>query len=143
LVRAFTRPEPLLDVAAALGDERGVRGAIDVSDGLSTDLIHICEASGTGCEVDAGAVEVSRTLAAFCKERGVDPLDWILRGGEDYALLLSVSPRRASAVCRRIAARTGRPAGIIGVFTKRKGHYTIFREGKRQRFRASGWDHLR
>jgi thiamine-monophosphate kinase len=115
LVRAFTRPRPRLDVAAALAGHPGVRGAIDVSDGLSTDLIHICDASGVGCEVDATALPVSPALAAFCRARDTDLVDWILRGGEDYALRF-----------------TGREAGR-----------QIVRDGKRSPLKASGWDHLR
>jgi thiamine-monophosphate kinase len=132
-----------LDVTAELSGESGVRGAIDVSDGLSTDLIHLCKASGVGCEIDANAVDVSRALAAFCSARGFDPLDWIMCGGEDYALILSLSPRRAEGICRRIAAKTGRPVRVIGKFTEKKGHYAMVRRGKHRRFRASGWDHLR
>jgi thiamine-monophosphate kinase len=142
LARAFTRPEPLLDVTAALRGMPGVRGAIDVSDGLSTDLIHVCDASGVGCEVDGDSIPVSRALAAFCKARGIDPVEWIMRGGEDYALVLSVSRRSAMAVERRARSRTGRPINVIGTFTGRKGYYAIVRGGRRARFSASGWDHL-
>ena len=142
LVRAFTRPRPLLELSAALAGQPGVRGAIDVSDGLSTDLIHICKASGVGCEIDASALPVSRALAAFCKTRRADPTDWILRGGEDYALILAVAPRHTDLLIRRAEARTGCNLRVVGRFTARKGAYSIVRGGKRSRLRALGWDHL-
>jgi thiamine-monophosphate kinase len=82
LVSAFKRPRPLLAVPKALRGTPGVRGAIDVSDGLSTDVIHVCEPSGVGCEIDADALPASRPLAAFCKARGADPVDWMMRGGD-------------------------------------------------------------
>lgn len=142
LVNAFIRPRPLLDVAEALAGQPGVRGAIDVSDGLSTDLIHICEASGVGCEVDADALPVSRVLRDFCKARRADATQWMLSGGEDYALILAVSPGRADRVVRRVEARTAVAPRVVGRFTGRKGAYVILRGGKRSRMRATGWDHL-
>lgn len=142
LTRAYTHPEPLLDVARALDGQSGVRGAIDVSDGLSTDLLHLCDCGQTGCEIDAGALPVSRPLAAFCRSRGADPVDWILRGGEDYALILAVAPRRAARVVGRIQAKTGRRAAVIGRFTRRSDGRVILYGGKRSPLRATGWDHL-
>jgi thiamine-monophosphate kinase len=142
LVRAFTRPRPLLEVSTALAGQPGVRGAIDVSDGLSTDLIHMCEASGVGCEIDAGALPVSRALASFCKARRADPTDWILGGGEDYALILAVAPRHTDRLIRRAETRTGCKLRAVGKFTAPKGAYFVVRSGKCSRLRASGWDHL-
>jgi len=142
LTRAFLAPAPLLDVSEALRGQSGIRGAIDVSDGLSTDVIHLCEAAGVGCEIDADSLPVSRALGVFCRERGVDPVDWMLRGGEDYALILSVSPAHAEGVVRRAASRTGRCVRVVGRFTDRKQFYEIVRGRKRDRFRATGWDHL-
>jgi thiamine-monophosphate kinase len=142
LIRAYTHPEPLLDVARALDGQSGIRGAIDVSDGLSTDLLHLCDCGGTGCEIDAAALPVSRSLAAFCRERGVDPVDWILRGGEDYALILAVAPHRASHAVGRIEAAAGRRAAIIGHFTRRPDGRVVLRGEKRSRLRPMGWDHL-
>jgi thiamine-monophosphate kinase len=142
LARAFTRPRPRLDISAALSGQAGVRGAIDLSDGLSTDLIHVCRASGVGCEVDGDALPVTRSLAGFCRARRADPVDWILSAGEDYALLLAVAPRYTERLARRVKAVTGRTLRVIGKFTGRKGAYHVTRGGKRTRFRPSGWDHL-
>jgi thiamine-monophosphate kinase len=142
LVGAFTRPHPRLDVAVALAGHPGVRGAIDVSDGLSTDLIHICETSDVGCEVDGDALPVSRALAAFCRDRDTDPADWILRGGEDYALILAVAPGRLDGVVGQVRARTGLTPAVVGRFTRREAGRRLVRGGRRSRLVARGWDHL-
>jgi thiamine-monophosphate kinase len=142
LVRAYTHPEPLLDVARALDGQSSIRGAIDVSDGLSTDLLHMCDCAGTGCEIHADSIPVSRPLAAFCRVRGVDPLDWILKGGEDYALILAVAPHRTAHIAARIESETGRHAAVIGSFTPRADGPVILRGQKRSRLRPLGWDHL-
>ena len=82
-------------------------------------------------------------VRAFCRERGLDPVQWALRAGEDYALILSVAPQRAAEVCRRI--RQARcPAAVVGTFTKRRGAYRLLdARGKARSFEAGGWDHLR
>jgi thiamine-monophosphate kinase len=129
-------------VASVLAGNPGVRGAIDVSDGLSTDLIHLCEASNVGCELHADELPVSRALASFCRERDADAADLILRGGEDYALILAVAPRRLDGVIRRVCARTGVTPAIVGRFTRREAGRWLVRGGRRSRLKSRGWDHL-
>jgi len=143
LTRAYKRPMPRLDVVDELRGRTGVRGAIDVSDGLSTDVIHMCEASGVGCEIDAGSLPGSRLLAAYCADRAIDPLEWVMRGGEDYALILSVARRHAEKIRARIESMTKSPVCIIGKFTAQKGRYVLVRDNRPRRFVASGWDHLK
>jgi len=143
LVRAYRQPTPRLDVARALSRTRSVRGAIDVSDGLSSDLIHLCEASRVGCDVDETAFPIPRAVRAFCRERGLDPIQWVLHAGEDYALILSVASQRATGVCRRIR-RAGCPAAVVGRFTRRPRVYRLIdARGEARPFKAGGWDHLK
>ncbi len=143
LLRAYKRPMPRLDIVDVLRGRAGVGGAIDVSDGLSTDVIHVCEASGVGCEIDAGSLPVSRLVGAYCEDRGIDPVEWVMRGGEDYALILSVARRHAEKIRARIERMTKSPVCIIGKFTVHKGRYVLVRDKRGRRFVASGWDHLR
>lgn len=143
LVNAYVRPVPRLDVARALTGNGTVRGAIDVSDGLSSDLIHLCEAAGVGCEIHAHALPLARGVRAFCRARRFDPVDWALHAGEDYALILAIPRRSIAAACRSIQ-RTGVHAAIVGRFTRERGAYRIIESGRRSRaFRAGGWDHMR
>jgi len=143
LVRAYKQPTPRLDVARALSRSRSVRGAIDVSDGFSSDVIHVCEASRVGCDVDEATFPIPPPVRAFCRERGLDPVRWALHAGEDYALILSVAPQRAAEVCRRIR-RAGCPAVVVGRFTARRGAYRLFdASGEARPFKAGGWDHLK
>jgi thiamine-monophosphate kinase len=143
LVQGFVRPQPRLDVVRLLRRDPAVHGAIDVSDGLSSDLIHMCRAGGAGCDIDGTAFPMSRATRSFCIEHEYDPVDWALRGGEDYALILSVSPSRAMAVCARIEARLGIPARVIGRFTAAKGTYRVrYADGRSRRFKPTGFDHF-
>ena len=142
LIRAYRRPTPRLDVARALARESGIHGAIDVSDGLSSDVIHVCEASRLGCELDAAALPIPPAVRAFCAATRRSPIEWALNAGEDYALLLSVAPQRAAAVCRMIR-NSGARASIVGCFTASRGVYGILENGRVRKFEARGWDHLK
>jgi thiamine-monophosphate kinase len=86
-------PEPRLDVGKRLAAMKGIHAAIDVSDGLSTDLAHICEESGLAAELDEEAIPV-HPLATQAERAGWIPsaIKLALHGGEDYELLFTASP---------------------------------------------------
>jgi thiamine-monophosphate kinase len=104
---------------------------IDLSDGLSTDLDHICECSGVGAEIEA-----QRLPRAQFRGREVD---WkiALNGGEDYELLFTAS--RAARVPKKIA---GVPVTAVGQIISGRRMYLI-EGGKRSPLRAAGWEHFR
>jgi len=143
LVAAYKKPRPLLDVAGLLAGERSIHAAIDVSDGFSSDVIQLCESGRVGCNVEADALPVSKALSTFCGRRREDPMDRVLNGGEDYALILSVAAREADRVCDRLTSRLGISAVVAGRFRREKRVYQIVRNGRPRRLKASGWDHLR
>ena len=121
-------PEPRIELARILREKRLVTAMIDLSDGLSTDLAHICEESGVGAEVNAGAIP---------RAREVD-LDLALHGGEDYELLFTVPPGKR--IPPQIA---GVPLTEIGIMKRRKKILAVNDEGKRYELRAHGWEHFR
>lgn len=93
LVQRHLRPTARVREGHWLSSGRWASSAIDVSDGLSGDLRHICEESRVGVEIDLSALPISnacRTYAAVTKQ---DATDLALAGGEDYELLFTV-PRR-------------------------------------------------
>ena len=94
LVARLRRPEPRLELGVAL---RGVAGAaIDVSDGVCQDLGHVLAASGAGARVDASLVPLSRALRDVMGDAEARTL--ALSAGDDYELLFTVAPERASRV---------------------------------------------
>jgi len=85
LVEAFRRPEP----PYAAGPEAAGAGAtamIDVSDGLVADLGHIATASGVAVDIESSGLEVAEPMHAVGAALGVDPMSFVLGGGEDHAL---------------------------------------------------------
>lgn len=142
LVDAYVRPRPLLDVVEALKDTNVVHGAIDVSDGFSTDLIRVCRTAGVGCEVEASTLKASRALSSYCGKKEMDPIEWVLGGGEDYALILVISPRKTDAVLSRLEQFKNLPSRVVGRFTRERTCYMLDKKLGRRRFAPTGWDHL-
>jgi thiamine-monophosphate kinase len=136
-------PEPRLAVGAKLLALRAATAAIDVSDGLSTDLTHLCEESRLAAEIDTATIPV-HTLAKKAEQDGwiPDALYLALHGGEDYELLFTASSR--TKVPSKIA---GVPIHAIGrMKAHRKGKPIIEMagvDGKRTPLDAGGWEHFR
>ncbi|NIA08310.1 MAG: thiamine-phosphate kinase [Nitrospiraceae bacterium] len=100
LVDRHLDPEPRVTLGQALAARGLVRSAIDLSDGIATDLAHICDMSGIGAEVWADEVPISRALKAISKILGISPLSLALTGGEDFELLWTVSKKNEIEVQR-------------------------------------------
>ncbi len=123
-------PEARLQVGRVLVRRRLSRAAMDLSDGLSTDLRHLCEASGVGAVVEAERLPL-HTLAMAMP----DGLSLALNGGEDYELLFAAGA--AMRVPRRIA---GVAVTRIGEVTA--GGEVVLREGGvSSLLAAKGWEH--
>jgi thiamine-monophosphate kinase len=111
LTEAQLRPRPLLRAGRLLAQEGLATALIDTSDGIATDLYHICRASGVGARIPGAAVPVSPRVTAAAPHLGCDPLDLALFGGEDYLLLFTAKP----AVAKRLPASFSR-AGLTAPF---------------------------
>ena len=127
-------PDPRVKVGQFLRTERLASAMIDLSDGLSTDLAHICQESGVGAEILEAAIPRARIGT---KENEVD-LDRALHGGEDYELLFTA--RRGKRVPNRIA---GVAVTLIGEITRRRRIVLKSRNGKPSPLRPQGWQHFR
>jgi thiamine-monophosphate kinase len=143
LLRAHLEPELYLEEARIAAASGVVGAAIDLSDGLSSDLGHVCRASGVGAVIDAASVPISDALRAAAHELGRDPLAIATEGGEDYRLLLTVRPPRAAELCRRIADVTGRRLHDLGEIVPGDGLTLRDRDGSVTVLGPSGWDHFR
>lgn len=138
LILKHLRPEPRVEWGREIAVSGCASSMIDLSDGLSSDLRHICEESGVGAELIYEQVPISKGLTAFSRAMGRSAMDYALSGGEDYELLFTV-PR--SRLDRLKAMRI--PAFEIGEIVSRKGIYITDRTGKRTAVAPSGYDHFR
>lgn len=91
LVDAYRRPEPPYDAGPAAA-EAGATAMVDVSDGLLADAGHLARASGVGIDVRTAAFEIPEPLVAVGAATGADPLQFVLGGGDDHALLATFAP---------------------------------------------------
>jgi thiamine-monophosphate kinase len=126
------RPQARVAVGQRLR-QRGVASAmIDLSDGLSTDLEHICQESHVGAEIEAEAIP--RAQAGGGKKRVA--LEFALHGGDDYELLFT----SAAAVPAQVA---GVRVTRIGRTTRSTGMRLVGADGRAQPLLAGGWEHFK
>ena len=125
-------PNPRIAIGEWLRKNGVASAAIDVSDGLSTDLSHICEESSVGAVIEAEAIPIHPAARAF--QNG---LELALHGGEDYELLFTAP--RTKRVPKRIA---GVAITHIGAILKQT-NLRIFRQGKTEILEPRGWEHFR
>ena len=123
-------PVPRIAAGCALGKKRIPSAMIDVSDGLSTDLSHICEESGVGALVNEHSIP--RPVLP-----GASSLHFALHGGDDYELLFTAS--RSRQVPAKIA---GVRVTRIGEIIKKKGMWLVDSHGQQKALQARGWQHF-
>src|SRR6185437_14116668 len=126
-------PEPPY-AQGPLAAEAGATAMIDISDGLLADLGHIARESDVGIDVEPGAFAIPEQLRTTADRLGIDPLVWILSGGEDHAL----------AACYPAAADIPPGWTVIGTVLKRSADQSAPRvtvAGKAW-IGAQGWDHF-
>jgi thiamine-monophosphate kinase len=114
LVKRHLHPTARVREGQWLSTNRLATAAIDLSDGLSGDLRHICEESRVGVEVDLSALPLSPACRAYAQARRLDPVALALAGGEDYELLFTIRPRNRAKL-EREARRRGFRLTNIGV----------------------------
>src|SRR5215216_4953838 len=96
------RPEPRVGWGIVLGEEGLATAMIDLSDGLSSDLNHLCAASSVGALIDASLLPIDERVVELCGRRALDPLQLALHGGEDFELLFTVKPENVARLPRRV-----------------------------------------
>jgi thiamine-monophosphate kinase len=127
-------PTPRIEVGRALREKTLASAMIDISDGLSTDLAHICEESGVGAEIDKEAIPCAK-IGRPAKEV---PLRFALHGGDDYELLFTASSGKPVP-----SVMAGLAMTEIGRITRQKGMILRERNGKAVRLNPHGWEHFK
>jgi thiamine-monophosphate kinase len=136
------RPTARIAEGQWLSAHRFATSAIDISDGLSGDLRHICEESHVGVELDLGTLPLSPACRAYAASRKLDPLDLALTGGEDYELLFTVSPRQRPRL-ERTALKQGFSLTCIGnIHPHRFGVQALSPHGTRHRLANRSYEHF-
>ncbi len=115
---------------------------MDVSDGLASDISHICDASGVGVDIEAESLPIEPEVVTIATLARREPQDLAIFGGEDYELLFTVPEDRADALSQELLHAKGVKATRIGKIREGSAR-TLFRQGTAIPLRSTGWDHLR
>jgi len=135
LLRAFLDPAAQVALGQDLARFKLASAMIDLSDGVSVDVHHLCQESGCGAELDLERIPLSPELRQWQRRAA----DYALHGGEDYQLLFSVSPQRVGDVRRLEKKYKLTPIGrMIGGKTV----YIIDRRSQRRRLEIKGYQHF-
>lgn len=138
IVGRLLKPEARKDVIEYFAEHKIMpTSMMDISDGLSSELLHICKQSQVGCVLYEDKLPLNEDAKAFAYKLELDPTACALSGGEDYELLFTV----AQADFEKINANNG--LSIIGYITEAaEGKNIITRGGNKHPLVAQGWNHL-
>ncbi len=137
-VRAHFYPEPRVALARAL-QRFPVSAVIDVSDGLSTDLFHLCRASRAGARLEAARIPLPPIPPRVAERLRVVPLELALHGGEDYELLFTLPEPAARRLPPRLAGVT---LQRIGRIERGRALLVVDAEGRKKPLAPRGWEHF-
>ncbi len=138
LIERQLKPEARCDVIAAL-EQAGIKptSMMDVSDGLSSELLHICKASDVGCRIYEDRIPIDYQTALMAEELHMSPLTAALNGGEDYELVFTVPLHTHDEVSKIPGIK------VIGHITKADlGCALITDDGSEIELKAQGVNHL-
>lgn len=139
IVGRLLKPEARKDIVEFF-TESGITPSsmIDLSDGLSSDLLHICKQSKVGCVLYEDKLPFNEEAKEFAYKLSLDPTACALSGGEDYELLFTVTQADFEKI------RSNPSISIIGYITsEEEGKHIITRGGNKHALVAQGWNHLK
>jgi thiamine-monophosphate kinase len=134
------RPSPRVGWGIVLGEERLASAMIDISDGLSSDLAHLCEESEVGALIDSSSVPIDKDVSQLCGRRALDPLMLALHGGEDFELLFTVRPDDVARLPKRV---DGVAVSRIGEVTDQPGTIRVAEKNRVWDLQPQGFEHFK
>lgn len=142
LLERHLRPTARVAEGRWLNRARLATAAIDVSDGLSGDLRHLCEESGTGAEIVESALPLSDACRRYAQWARTDPTALALAGGEDYELLFTVAPAHRGRLERQARVR-GVQITCIGAMQPRRFGIRLRSDGRLRPLPFCSYEHFR
>jgi thiamine-monophosphate kinase len=143
LVKRHLRPIPRLEVGQALATHQLATAAIDISDGFSGDIHHLCQASGVGALIWEKTIPLSGSCSRYCTQHKLNPIQFALAGGEDYELAFT-SPPTSHHKLTRLAKKLSLSITCVGeVQPQVFGIQLKLKGGKNRKLLQTSFDHFR
>ncbi len=138
-IKKFLMPEARINQARKLIRELRIDSMIDISDGLSSEIHHLCKQSGLGCIIWAEKIPIAEEVMIWAERKKISPLMFALESGEEYELLFTADPDRI----RQWQEKDREPfISVIGEMIPKHRGILIEEEGKRKKIPFSGWEHF-
>jgi thiamine-monophosphate kinase len=143
LVARHVTPTPRLPESAVIAGMGTASAMIDLSDGLSSDIGHICDQSRVGVRLWAERLPMSPAAQRVAELAGREPWRLALAGGEDYELCFTAPPGAVEELAAAVSQETGTQVTVAGeVLPAGEGRWLVFEGGREVRLEAAGWDHF-
>jgi thiamine-monophosphate kinase len=132
------KPDARMDIIHEMLDLEIVPSSmIDISDGLASELFHICKSSGVGVTIYEDKLPIDKQTFDTAVELGLDPITCVLNGGEDYELLFTIDQKDYEKLEKHPDIH------FIGHVTKaEEGKYLVTKSGTTAQLKAQGWKHF-
>ena len=141
LVEKHLDPAPRVALGMLLRKSGMVNAMQDISDGIATDLSHICSCSRTGAVLHEQQLPADEPLLALCAKTGQSASTFQLSGGEDYELLFTVPQRSAQRLEQLVMSELGVPIFPVGEIVAGEGVVLRQRSGAHIDVSYQGWEH--
>jgi thiamine-monophosphate kinase len=143
LVRRHLRPTARIHEGRWLSKTGWATSAIDLSDGLSGDLRHLCTESGVGAVIELAALPISSACRQYALTVKQDPSILALAGGEDYELLFTVPARQRTRFARASAQRHFHMTRLGRMTSAKEGLRMMLPDGRQRPLSFSSYEHFR
>jgi len=132
-------PKARFDISTIAAQQECVHAMIDISDGLASDLRHICHQSHAGAQLFEEKIPIDPVVGKIAEEFGESPLDYSLFGGEEYELLFTIDPGQEEKIHQLVSG-----ISVIGRITEDQDTITLIRkDGSERTILSGGYDHFK
>jgi len=142
-LEAYLTPTPTIKEGQVISGSRRATSMIDLSDGLASDVGHICNQSRVGVRLWADRLAVSKEARKVFRQPGREYWELALGGGENYDLCFTVPSGEQRAVAEAVERETGTQVTCVGeVLEERAGRWLVLPDGGETALGSLGWDHF-
>lgn len=140
-IQHFLKPMPHLKTMEVIRGSFEISSLIDISDGLSSDLLHICDQSQVGCKLEAEKLPIDNEVFQWCQDQSLDPIAFVLSSGEEYELLMTL-PSSAKETFQNFCDEKNIKCSCIGEIISDSSIRTIQIKNLLYPLKPEGWKHF-